>query len=150
MTKKDLNPHNYPLTKEQDQNLDILLDKLNKIDEKYHKDTGKSLIITSGVRNAIDQMRINPTAPKSKHLSGEAADNLDNGLWQWILKNLDFMHSIGISVEDPRWTHSNKTGNWIHIQSVPPKSKRMIFIPSNNPPTDPNFWDGKYDKKYNY
>ena len=37
-------------------------------------------------------------------------------------------------MEDPRWTPT-----WLHVQTIPPKSGRVVFIPNSSPPLDPSF-----------
>lgn len=72
----------------------------------------------------------------SKHITAQAVDlpDLDRTLADWCVDNLDVLDEIGLWMEDPRWTPS-----WVHLQSVPPKSGRRIYIPSSQPPLDPDF-----------
>lgn len=75
-------------------------------------------------------------AKGSKHLSAEAADlpDTDRSLCEWCVDNLDVLADIGLWMEDPRWTPT-----WLHVQTVPPKSGKRVFIPSTAPATDPDF-----------
>ena len=75
-------------------------------------------------------------ATTSKHLSGQAVDLADahRDLAGWCVDNLDVLEGIGLWMEDPRWTPT-----WIHLQTVPPRSGRRVFIPSSASPADPNF-----------
>ena len=75
-------------------------------------------------------------ATHSKHLTGQACDLPDVGgvLRSWAVDNLDILAQIGLWIESPQYTPT-----WLHIQTVPPKSGRRVFIPNSSPPTDPNF-----------
>lgn len=138
----ELNSKNYPTDSETQQNLDNLLKAINVVRVKW----AKPMIITSGLRSQEDQNRINPSAPKSKHLLGLACDvfDKDGSLAKWVLENLDLMQELGFYFEDFRYTP-----NWVHFQLAPPKSGKRIFIPKSGPIPFPEKWDGKYDSKYN-
>jgi hypothetical protein len=141
ITLKELNPNNYTLTKEQESNLNSLLDKLNQFRNAY----GKPMTVTSGVRSEADQQRINPSAPKSNHLKGLACDFSDSKgeLREYVLANLELMKTLGLYFEDFRYTP-----NWLHCQCVSPASGKRIFVPSSSPAPRPDLWDGKYDRKF--
>lgn len=118
----ELNPHGYPTSDEVAANLRILLDKLNKIRQAY----GQPMYINSGLRSEADQQRINPSAPKSKHLTGQAADvrDQDQAFWNWCMANMSLIEEVGI------WFEAKEaTPTWTHCQSVPPLSGKRIFIP---------------------
>lgn len=121
-TKDEFNPKKYTLTEEQDKNLDKLLIAMNKIRAAY----GKPMIVTSGVRSMEDQMRINPKAPKSKHLLGLAVDiaDKDKKLKEWLLNNVPELEIAGLYCENFEYTES-----WVHFQCLSPKSGRRFFIP---------------------
>jgi len=119
---EEINPHNYPTTPEIDANISELISKLSKVREAW----GKPMQVTSGLRSQADQARINPGAPKSKHLSGQAADILDEdgSLKVWVGENLALMETIGL------WFEAfESTPNWCHMQIVPPGSGKRIFQP---------------------
>lgn len=122
ITAKELNPNNYSMDAETQANFDDLLMKLNKVRAKY----GKPMYINSGLRSQADQQRINPKAPKSKHLLGQAADirDVDGAFWKWCMINMDFMVEVGFWFED-----KSATPTWCHIQTVPPRSGKRIFLP---------------------
>jgi hypothetical protein len=101
-----------------------------------------------GVRPALDKVTgthvasgwrpkaINDTtsnaAHASKHLTGQGIDLRDNGtrdLARWCLKNEEALAEIGLWMERPQWTPT-----WVHLQSVPPGSRRRYYIPSSKPP----------------
>lgn len=89
--------------------------------------------VASGWRpSAINEATSNAAAA-SKHLTGEAIDLRDNGtrdLVRWALKNVEALEEIGLWMEDPQWTPQ-----WLHLQIVPPKSRRRVYVPSSKPPT---------------
>lgn len=137
------------IPKQHQDNLVVLLQKLNVIREKY----GKPLTVTSGYRSKEDQIRIYKAKgiPESKipwgsgHLKGECGDISDpNGdLRQWCLKNLQLLKTVGLWMEDFRYTKG-----WVHFGIKPPSSGKRIFVPFNSPPPYPDLWDGKYDSQY--
>ena len=134
---KNINIDSIPIAHQH--NLSDLLAKINVIRKAY----GKPMTVTSGYRSMQDQLRINPKAPNSKHLSGQACDIADsNGeLREWVLLNLQLCKDVGLWLEDPRYTKG-----WIHFSTVPPKSNKRIFIPYSGLPPHPELWDGDYDK----
>lgn len=87
--------------------------------------------VASGWRpKAINDATSN-AATASKHLTGEGIDLRDNGtrdLALWCLKNEDALAEIGLWMERPQWTPS-----WVHLQSVPPGSRRRYYVPSSKP-----------------
>lgn len=122
ITMQELNPHGYEPSPEVLANLKDLLAKLNAVRTLY----GKPMVINSGLRSQEDQERINPKAPKSKHLMGQAADirDVDGKFTDWIKANMSTMENIGFWFED--FAH---TIGWCHMQSTPPGSGRRVFIP---------------------
>lgn len=122
ISAKELNPKGYPTTDERAANLAELLVRVNKIRAAW----GKPMTITSGLRSSADQARINPSAPKSKHLIGAACDILDGdgSLKKWIKANVSLLETVGLWCED-----FSATPTWLHIQIVPPKSGKRFFIP---------------------
>lgn len=122
ITLKELNPRNHPLTDEIKKNLEDLLYKLNQIRIVFNK----PMIITSGLRSLEDQKRINPKALKSRHISGQAADIADptGEVWTFLMQHMELLEANDLYLED-----KNSTPTWVHIQTVPPASKRRIFKP---------------------
>lgn len=117
---EELNPHRYPTSEPIAANLLILLDRINEIRAAW----GRPMTVTSGLRTLADQMRINPKAPMSHHLTGEAADVLDDGLeiTAWLKANPDLLKNAQLWCEDGNL-------NWCHFQIVPPKSGKRWFLP---------------------
>lgn len=123
---KELNKNGYPTTPEIDANLAILLERLNKIRKMW----GKPMNVSSGLRSQAKQDELiasgKSNAPKSKHLTGQAADISDpkGELQAWILNNIKHLEQIGLWLEDFK-----ATPTWVHFQCVPPKSGKRIFLP---------------------
>lgn len=118
-------------SKEVQDNLAILLERVNKVRAAY----GKPMIVTSGLRTMEDHLRIyrekgitdqSKIPMRSRHLFGQAVDISDpkRELQQWILKNEKLMEEIGLWFED-----FSATPNWVHMQIVPPASGRRFFKP---------------------
>lgn len=94
------------------------------------RDTGTH--VASGWRPPAVNDRTSNAANGSKHLTGDGGDLADTGtrdLARWCLRNLDALEEIGLWMEDPRWTPT-----WVHLQRLPPKSRRRVYIPSEKPP----------------
>lgn len=122
ISMKELNPHSLLVSEEEQSNLDILLERLNKIRALY----GKSMTVTSGLRSLVEQMRINPKAPHSKHTTGQAADifDPDQELQTWCYDNVHVLEDVGL------WCEAFKaTPNWVHFQIQPPHSGIRFFTP---------------------
>ena len=119
---KELNPHSYPTTDKIDNNLQTLLERINKIRIAYNV----VMIVTSGLRSDADQKRINPKVPHSHHLAGEAVDisDPDGKLKAWVMQNIKLLEEVGLWCED-----FSSTTNWVHFQISEPASGHRFFIP---------------------
>lgn len=119
--RSELNPHNYPETEEIAKNLDILLQVMNKVRGQWNK----PMIVTSGLRSAEDQKRINPSAPSSKHRIGAACDIKDEGgsLFTWCQENEALLKEVGVKGIELG------TVGWVHFQILPVKSGHFFFNP---------------------
>jgi hypothetical protein len=119
---QELNPKNYPVTEEQQKNLNKLYIAINNIRTAY----AKPMTVTSGLRSQEDQLRINPKAPQSKHTQGAAVDILDRdgNLWKWCMINMQLLVDNELYLEDKA-----STPTWVHFQCIPPKSGNRIFKP---------------------
>jgi hypothetical protein len=73
----------------------------------------------------------------STHITGQGVDVQDTpsrDLARWCLANLDALETCGLYMERPQWTAgANNDDPWCHFQSVPPKSGKRVYIPSNAP-----------------
>lgn len=80
-------------------------------------------------------------SPTSRHLTGQAVDlpDPDRRLAAWCASNLGVLEEIGLWLEDPRWTCDENGEHWVHVQTVPPRSGRRVFVPYDTPPPDPDF-----------
>lgn len=123
-----------PIPPEHQKNIQILLDKINKLREAY----GKPLKVTSGYRSKAKHLAIyaakgitdqSKIPMQSKHLEGLAVDliPLDQPIAQfqkWIKDNEKLMAEIGLWFED-----FSATKTWVHAQAVAPKSGKRFFLP---------------------
>ena len=134
------------LPKDVQENIKTLVSRINQLFDGYSWPKTLPRVVNSGYRRPQDQPK--NAAQSSPHLIGCAVDldDDDSGItWKYVFKNLTKTKQIGLWIEDPRWTHGS-VGSWVHLQIIPPKSGKRIFIPSTTPAAAPNFWDGKYDK----
>lgn len=125
ISKKELNPHGYVLSPEQESNFEVLYRTMNIVRALY----AKPMIVTSGVRSMEDQLRISPKHPHSAHTFAAACDikalEADGeGLWIWCLENMDVIIQCELYLEDRKYTP-----NHIHFQVLAPKSRARIFTP---------------------
>jgi len=126
-------------------NIEVILDKINKVREKY----GKPMKVNDGLR--ILAGYTGSGSKTSNHFKGAAIDIDDNDsgdFAKWCIANLSFLAQTGLFMEDFRWTNG-KGMSWVHFQCIPPGSGKRVFVPSSAPALDPNFWDGKYDSSLN-
>lgn len=87
--------------------------------------------VASGWRPPAINEATSNAAASSRHLTGQAIDLRDNGvrdLARWCLRNLDALEEIGLWMEDPQWTPT-----WVHLQTIPPGSRRRVYCPSSKP-----------------
>lgn len=94
---------------------------MNKVRASY----AKPMVVTSGLRNIEDQQRINPSAPKSKHLLGAACDikDSDGKLFAWCQANESFLRDAGIKGIELG------TKGWVHFAVLPVTSGHFWFYP---------------------
>ena len=120
------------------------VDMLAKVNELYAlaKEHGLDMpdnpVTKSGVSGSANggfRPQVCPIgAPKSTHKTGHAVDRYDphRKFASWCLEHLDELVGRGLYMEDPRWTPT-----WVHLQDVPPGSKRTVYIPSTAPALAP-------------
>lgn len=82
--------------------------------------------VNSGWRPYTLQMEINPRAPNSKHITADAIDieDKDGKLKEWLIFNQDQLEKLNLYME-----HPDSTPTWVHVQTLPPNSKKRIFKP---------------------
>lgn len=124
------------LPKEHQDNLAILLEKINKIRHLYNK----PMTVTSGYRSKDDHLRIyKELAVKrskkfdeklipwgSSHLKAAAVDIADDSkytLYDWCQANIKALEEIGL------WCEVKDDQKRVHFQIFPPKSGKRFFSP---------------------
>lgn len=115
-----------PLTPQLTQNLDMLVECLNKFADFYQK----PLKVASGYRPAQFNAAAGG-AKKSNHMLCLACDFVDLGsaLDSYCVANQDILEKCGLYLEHPKWTKG-----WCHLQCVKPSSGKRIFVPSVQEP----------------
>lgn len=90
--------------------------------------------MSSGWRPKSVNAKVKNASPLSNHLTAHAGDVLDPDriLAQWCVNHPDKLAECGLWMEDPRWTPT-----WVHLQDVPPKSGKRIYVPNTKPPLAP-------------
>lgn len=109
-------------------NLYELLSRINKVRVLWDK----PMIVTSGLRSMEHHLEIyrkkgvTHVPMQSNHLYGRAVDISDvkRELQSWCKENVHALESIGIWMEDFRYTPT-----WLHFQIVAPKSGNRFFVP---------------------
>lgn len=114
--------HPKEITQEVLRNATDLLARVNALMSLF----GYSRGVNSGWRPLSVQMEVNPRAPNSKHITGQAIDleDKDGKLKEWCTFNQDSLERFGLYME-----HPEDTPTWVHLQNVPPKSGKRIFKP---------------------
>lgn len=112
----------YPLNEEQENNLNILLERVNKLRQAY----GKPMIVSSGYRPAAINANVPGAAKRSNHLMCAACDfrDTDGKIDEWCMANLDKLEEMGLWLE-----HPDATKGWCHVQIFPPRSGNRVFRP---------------------
>lgn len=112
----------YTLTPELQANAEEMVDKVNQLLAKF----GEDRKVRSGWRPPEINQATPNAAPKSKHMTCEACDLVDDegDLDEWALENPDILQEIGLWQEAPA-----ATKGWAHFQIVPPKSGKRVFNP---------------------
>jgi hypothetical protein len=83
-------------------------------------------IVNSGWRPHAINAAIPRASARSKHLTCQAIDldDLNDALDTWCLHNLCVLEDLGLWLE-----HPDATPGWCHVQIVPPRSGRRMFMP---------------------
>jgi hypothetical protein len=82
--------------------------------------------VSSGWRPPSVNASTPGAAPRSRHMTGQAIDLCDpeGEVDEWCLDHLDLLSEVGLWLESPAHTKG-----WCHLQSVPPRSGKRVFIP---------------------
>jgi hypothetical protein len=82
--------------------------------------------VNSGWRPHSINAAIAHASPRSRHLTCQAIDlgDADGALDAWCMQHLDRLQALGLWLE-----HPDATPGWCHVQTVPPRSGRRVFMP---------------------
>lgn len=122
--------HSSELTEEIRKNAVETIKRANALIAIYEKTTGDSRQrgVTSGWRPAAINAKTANAAKKSNHMLALAVDIADSSrtMKTWL------MSAAGQAalVECGLWMeHPDATPTWVHVQTVPPRSGRRVFVP---------------------
>ena len=100
----------------------------------FHATKAGIVLVASNGRNLVNSgwrpPAINAATPnaarRSRHMTGQACDVSDPSgtLDRWCMANLNELAVAGLWME-----HPSATPGWCHLQTIPPKSGRRVFIP---------------------
>ena len=126
--------HAEELTEEINRNAQVTVSKANELLARAGRNDINT--VNSGWRPQGVNDTTRNSAAVSSHLTAQAVDlpDTDRTLAEWCVDNLDVLKEIGLWMEDPRWTPT-----WVHLQTKPPKSGKIVYIPSSKPAPDPDF-----------
>ncbi len=127
--------------------------QINNLVAMFEEETGlKRDSCTSGWRpKSVNDATAN-AGKSSNHLTANAGDvgdnstgevgDCDRAFAQWCVNNPGKLAECGLWMEDPRWCakwneKAQRWDYWVHLQTVPPKSGKRIYIPSITPPKAP-------------
>lgn len=114
------------------ENATNLLIKVNKLLDAVFSITGIEAAqirkVNSGWRTPSYNAGISNAAPKSKHMTGDAIDiaDPDGDLDSFLAtkEGIKLLIEYGLYIESPL-----ATKGWTHLQQLPPRSGKRIFIP---------------------
>lgn len=102
-------------------NADKLCTTINFLIDKYLHVF--PICIRSGWRSLAYNRKIGG-AMRSQHILGNAIDLSGNDIALYLQLHQDILEEFDLYIEDPKSTFS-----WCHIQQVPPKSLKRVFLP---------------------
>lgn len=101
---------------------------------------GRRIVLSSGFRPQHVNAQTDGAATNSLHMKGQAGDAVDQDreLAIFCLSDLKLLEHFGLYLEDPRYSRRRHPDTkewmfWVHLQIVPPKSGKRVFIPHNGP-----------------
>ena len=108
-----------------------LVARINMLLGMFCEDTG--IIIdtwASGWRPPEVNDATSNAAASSTHRTGEGGDIRDKNraFAAWCILHKEALSECGLYMEDPRWTPT-----WVHLQTHPPASGKLVYIPSTKP-----------------
>ena len=116
----------------------VMLPKVNVVLDAYVSDGGilDHNEFTESPMAGTGNGGVRPPACKvgaadSPHKKGRGVDVQDiyRRLAVWLIANHEILLDQGLHLEDFRWTPT-----WVHFQDYPPKSGRLLYIPSRDAP----------------
>lgn len=130
--------HGGELTEELQRNAKDICHRVNGL---LHSFGIKEAKVNSGWRPLMVNRQAGG-APRSKHVTCQAIDLGDSAagdLANLFNNNLDVLKKHHLWMEDTRYTavkRGNEIRRWVHLQTVPPRSGRRVFIPYAGPPPE--------------
>ncbi len=87
---------------------------------------GLACTVNSGWRPRTINASVPGASARSKHLTCQAIDLRDSNeaLDAWCIRHLSVLEQLGLWLE-----HPDATPGWCHVQIVPPRSGRRVFMP---------------------
>lgn len=118
-------------------NANDLLTRVNKVYALYVADGGElqtnpatGSVISGSGNGGLRPRDAKVGAPNSTHKDGQGIDTYDpkRSFASWCIEHFTTLAENGLHMEDPRWTPT-----WVHLQSVPPRSGKTVYIPNASP-----------------
>lgn len=99
---------------------------VSRVNALLHLAGAAEATVNSGWRPYSINAAIPNASARSRHLTCQAIDlrDRDGILDAWCLRNLDRLAELELWLE-----HPCATPGWCHVQTVPPKSGRRVFMP---------------------
>jgi uncharacterized protein YcbK (DUF882 family) len=115
----------YPLTQEQWDNAEDLIEKLVELEDHWTDESGEEFVITSGYRPAEINAGIAGAKPDDAHTKCMGVDLRDTNmeLSDFLLRNLTLLEQIGFWMESPQSAKDH-----VHLQIYAPHSGHRVFI----------------------
>lgn len=109
-------------------NATVLIAAVNGLLDEVDVEAARERVVNSGWRSAGYNATISNAAPRSRHITGNAIDVADpDGELDEYLFGEDgrrLLERWGLYMEHPM-----ATKGWCHLQNIPPRSGRRVFMP---------------------